>query len=110
MSHDVDGPPPGAVGQRRGRRRPLRASAVVASPVVEAILGAFCQPRSVAWAAAGGGRATPRTPSSAAGVRCRRPTSQGGCPRRFFASLAASQERREETAAGGEGMRSAAAD
>ena len=37
----------------------------------------------------GGVRATPRTPSSAAGVRRCRPASCGGCPRRFFANLAA---------------------
>ena len=54
----------------------------------------FCQPLSVAWAAAGGGRTTLQTSSSAAGVHHGRPVSRGGCPRRFFASR--DVERREE--------------
>ena len=47
MSLGLYGIRPGAVERCRGRPLPPRASVVAAQPVVEAVLGAFCQPRSV---------------------------------------------------------------
>ena len=65
----LHGPRPGAVGQRRRRPRPPRASVITAPPVVEAVLGAFCQFCRVAGEKGGDGRRGRRCAVGRGGAR-----------------------------------------